>query len=71
MNKIQQLVARTFAGGEFDGLPPKDCGDSLFAFVMSEVEDAEDIDEAIRRMDTAIEDLEGVRSTLQTHKDMT
>lgn len=47
LNEIQKLVARTYAGGEFDGVPPKDCGDGLFVFVMSEVEDAEDVDMAI------------------------
>lgn len=68
---FQQIVANTYDNGEHECHTPDDidtCGDSLLMFLMRELslsEDCDSIDEAIRRVDVAIRQLEAVRDGLE------
>ena len=41
------------------------CGDTLFLFIMRELEDVDNLDEAIRRMDRAISDITDISIALE------
>ena len=41
------------------------CGDTLFLFIMRELEDVDNIDEAIRRMDRAISNITDISIALE------
>lgn len=70
-DEFQQIVAATYVGGEFAGHSPadiNDCGDTLFAFLMTELsakEDCSGFEEAISRLDTAIRELKEVRGAFE------
>jgi hypothetical protein len=70
-DEFQQVVADSYVGGEFAGNSPddiNDCGDTLFAFLMAELsvkEDCSGFGEAIRRLDTAIRELNEVRDAFK------
>lgn len=72
-NKYQTIAAQTYAGGDFahcESLSEaKQIGDTLFGFVMVELADSEGCDsleEAIRRMENALDDLRGVYNALES-----
>jgi len=65
---FQKLVLETYAGGEHAELTVDridDCGDTLLTFLLYELSDSEGCDSfenAVARLDTAIRELEDVRS---------
>ena len=69
-NRPQRIVANVYAGGEFDHVRPdeiRDVGDTLFTFLMVELsndEGCEDVEEAGRRVRTAIDELVQVEEAL-------
>lgn len=77
LNDWQRAVARTYGDGDYgyfeaDGKISDDdleqCGDTLFIFLMRELSDAEDCDsseEAIRRMESARRQLDDAIETLE------
>lgn len=80
-NRYQDAAAEAYAGGDFahfvgasDATLARDlpnCGDSLFAFVMRDLSDREECDTlevALRRMDSAIGALEEVTYALNKLK---
>ncbi len=71
-NPYQDAAKKTYWGGEFSHVnsttEAEDVGDTLFLFLMRELSSSEGCDspeEAIRRLDKAITDLEEVRTGLQ------
>lgn len=79
MNEAQKIAARAYGGGDFahfiDMSDPvvfvavKQCGDTLFKFLMAELAETEDcdtLDEAQRRVGKAIQELQEVRAALLT-----
>lgn len=68
---FQQIVANTYDGGEHLCRSPADidrCGDNLLTFLMHELslkEDCETLDEAITRINVAIQQLGAVRDGLE------
>ena len=64
-NKTQQIIADSYAGGEFSHLNDADrvddCGDGLFAFLMRETADPEcdSVEEGARRLRQAVGDISG------------
>ena len=69
LNKIQHAVADAYGMGEFshvvDMTQVDMCGDTLFLFIMRELEDVDNLDEAIRRMDRAISDITDISIALE------
>lgn len=72
LNAIQRAVAAAYGGGDFAYVETlEECrraDDGLFTFIMielSEKEDCTDIDEALRRMEIAQEELESVTFALE------
>jgi hypothetical protein len=71
-DEFQQIVADSYVGGEFAGHSLAyidDCGDTLFAFLMTELsvkEDCSGFEEAISRLDTAIRELNEVRGAFES-----
>jgi hypothetical protein len=79
VNDWQRVIARSYGGGDYAYLADIDdyaqlrqelseCGDTLFAFLMielSEAEDCENLDTAMQRIDTAINDLGQVFDVLR------
>lgn len=68
-NEYQMAAKKTYAEGEFSDVRTlagtKKVGDPLFAFVMAELDDVEDCEDAVRRMERAKEDLDAVILALQ------
>lgn len=71
LNEFQKTVAHVYGGGDFAHITSmnevNDCGDTLFKFLMIELsneEDCEDRDTAIRRVWSAIYDLQQVLEVL-------
>lgn len=68
---FQKTVLNSYVGGEFANIKPSEvdtCDDSLLKFLLIELSKAEDcgsIEEAIGRIDTAIEQLTEVRSAFE------
>jgi hypothetical protein len=72
MNKFQRTAADVYAGGDFAYVefidPNAVYGDTLFTFLMSELsdnEDCEDLEEAIRRLHLAENQILTVRHALE------
>lgn len=73
MNKIQKIVMNTYSGGEFAGYSTADeaidtSGDSLFSFLLTEVSDDEDcetVETAIKRLQTSIDYIQEVIDALE------
>lgn len=82
LNDAQNAVLETYANGDFAHLiecPTKEaldvelenCGDGLLRFLMVELADQEDcfgLEEAVRRIKSAIEDLEGAMAGVQARE---
>lgn len=66
--KWQRMARAAYSGGMHDHLSREQfdsAGDSLFTFIMSELdEDCKDFDEALRRLEQARDDIEGVINAL-------
>lgn len=80
LNAYQQAAAKVYGGGDFahfaditstqalDGIELRECGDTLFKFVMIELstgEDCDSLDTAKQRIATAISELEDVARALE------
>ena len=69
LSKIQHAVADAYGMVEFshvvDMTQVDMCGDTLFLFIMRELEDVDNLDEAIRRMDRAISDITDISIALE------
>jgi hypothetical protein len=77
LNKWQKAVARTYGDGDYGHFAESgeirdneldQCGDTLFEFLMLELSDAEDCDsleEAVRRVESACRQLDSALSVLQ------
>ena len=77
LNAWQKQIARSYGGGDYAYLAERseigpaaldDCGDTLFRFLMVELADSEDCDtleEAIRRCESARQQLDDAISVLQ------
>lgn len=73
MNNIQKIVLETYSDGEFadytDVEEARDtCGDMLFSFLLTELSDDEDCEtteDAIRRLHTAVDDIQTVIDALE------
>lgn len=66
-SKWQAVAQAVYGGGMFDHLKRQQfdsAGDSLFTFIMSELEDCGDFAEALRLMEQARDDLDGVITAL-------
>lgn len=67
LNRFQRVVAEQYGGGDYAHLaddPSPDlnqeldnCGDTLFAFLIRELDDVTDQDEAVTRLDCAMHDV--------------
>ncbi|TPL42567.1 MULTISPECIES: hypothetical protein [unclassified Mesorhizobium] len=72
MNPYQKAAAKAFSNGDHahvEDMTQVDLvGDTLFLFIMRELEDVEDIDTARRRIDRAILDLVDVSSAVELMK---
>lgn len=70
-DEFQQTVLAAYENGEFSAYSPSnigDCGDSLLTFLLCELSESEDCDSnecAVARLDTAIRQLEAVRSSFE------
>lgn len=68
LNPSQVLVRAHYAGGAFlyvnTNKQLRECGDTLFIFLMFEAGDAETVGEFRGMIDTAIEDLRKLKSDL-------
>lgn len=71
---IPSLVAKHYIGGEFAYLTPKgvltecECvGDGLFAFLVHEAQDAQDVPEYLQMLDRAEQQIRSLRAELETH----
>lgn len=70
MNAWQRAVCKTYGGGDFSHFVDdpdwrrniRDCGDTLFAFLMIELADKEDCDDA----ETALQRLRSARDDIDT-----
>lgn len=64
LNRFQRLVVENYGGGDYahftDPLEAEDAGDTLFLFLMRELDDdcQDDLDEALRRLTAARLDLQ-------------
>lgn len=72
LNVFQRVCADTYGGGDFAHVghvhEAKEVGDTLFAFLMIELASSEDCDsaeEAVRRLDRAIADIQGVIAAIE------
>lgn len=76
MNAWQRAVCKTYGGGDFREFADdpdwrrnlRDCGDTLFAFLMIELADQEDCDsadDAIRRLHRARDDIDHAIAAVQ------
>ncbi len=71
-DQFQKTVLGSYANGEFAKIKSTEvetCGDSLLKFLLIELSEAEDCDsaeEAIRRIDSAIRELNEVRSVFES-----
>lgn len=76
MDQFQKAVAEAYAGGEFNcdevldlvKNSPEDIGDGLFIFLMSEISEDEDCDsfeDAVKRLETIIRQVEGVKKAVE------
>lgn len=68
MNQFQLAAIAAYPDGELLAQPPLGLGDTLFTFVVTELSDKEDcltLDDAIRRMETAVSDLNRVLEALE------
>jgi hypothetical protein len=77
LNAWQKAIARTYGGGDYAHLTEQakvsheelaDCGDTLFEFLMIELsdqEDCEDQEEAVRRMVQARDQLDNAIAVLE------
>ena len=65
MNQFQATLAAKYAGGEFSYVTSNTqaarVGDTLFYFLWLELEDVTEVEEAHKRVETAIQDLEAIR----------
>lgn len=70
-DQFQKIVAESYNGGDHLCLTPgdaKNCGDGLLTFLMAEISEREDCDSfecAVRRIDNAIRDLTRVSNALE------
>ena len=72
LNKWQLLILKNYAGGEFEFLSRSDvlpsalanCGDGLLAFLINELDDAENSDDAWRRIHTVIREVTNLEDIL-------
>ncbi|TPJ51777.1 MULTISPECIES: hypothetical protein [unclassified Mesorhizobium] len=69
MNKFQKAAAATFSNGEHshvqDLTQADKVGDTLFLFILRELEDVEDAETASSRIDRAVIDLMEVGNALE------
>jgi hypothetical protein len=77
LNAWQRAIARTYGGGDYAHFTEQlevshedlaDCGDTLFEFLvieLSDQEDCEDLEEAIRRMGQARDQLDAAIAVLE------
>jgi len=72
LNAFQRACADTYADGDFAHVEQVEeagqVGDTLFAFLMIELASSEDCDdqvEAVRRLDCAIADIQGVIAAIE------
>ncbi|WP_313806622.1 hypothetical protein [Sphingobium sp.] len=73
LNQFQRICAQTYDGGDFAHVEDLDeagaCGDTLFAFLMIELSSSEDCDsrdEAVRRLEVAVDNVEAVIAVLKS-----
>lgn len=80
LNAFQKTAARAYGDGDYAHIADiattqeadaeiEDCGDTLFRFVMVELRSSEDCDskeEALRRLEKAIADIQGVIHAIET-----
>lgn len=70
-DQIQQVVIASYDNGEHAACKPQDvpdCGDGLLKFLLIELSEQEDCDSfecAVKRLDTAIRQLSQLRSVLE------
>lgn len=71
LNRFQRIAADTYANGDYRHLTDPeqakadDNGDTLITFIMRELDEPEDANDAVKRLDTAIRELEEVRDALR------
>ncbi len=72
LNPFQRACADVYGGGDFAHVQhveeAREAGDTLFAFLMIELassEGCDGYDEAVRRLDMAIADIQGVAEAVQ------
>ncbi len=72
LNPFQRACANTYGAGDFTHVQnleaARDTGDTLFAFLMIELASSEgcsNAEEAVRRLDMAIADIQGVAEAVQ------
>ena len=72
LNPFQRACADVYGGGDFahiqDVEEAREAGDTLFAFLMIELassEGCDSADEAVRRLDMAVADIQGVAEAVQ------
>ena len=72
LTPLQAMVATHYQGGEFDHIETQDdaqnVGDGLFTFCVNEAGDASDMDELIRMLNRAIDQLRSLVGELETEK---
>lgn len=70
LTPLQAMVATHYQGGEFDHIETQDdaqnVGDGLFTFCINEAGDASDMDELIRMLNRAIDQLRSLVGELGT-----
>lgn len=72
LNPYQRLAADTYAGGEFSHIQHEDeatdVGDTLFLFLIRELDDdCDSWEEATNRLQRARDDIDGVLSEVENH----
>lgn len=72
LNPFQRACADVYGGGDFAHVQnveeAREAGDTLFAFLMIEIassEGCDSADEAVRRLDMAVADIQGVAEAVQ------
>jgi len=79
LNRLQQIAAQVYGGGDYAHITSRKeaqsdhCGDTLFTFIMRELSDHDDpglpFEEGVRRMETAIRELQEVLAALEAWHD--
>lgn len=65
MNEFQFKCSQVYAGGAFEGLDDfEESGDTLYIFLMRELSDVVDEEEALKRLRVAAADIEQVIACL-------